>query len=323
MTLQLLKYAKTSRITPIISDNTKPSISMGSGSYMTEDELERYIFNLIPQLNSCRKLHEQFYPYYTFTAARRFLFFLDSRKTKRLNIKKLAHSSIMEEFLFLERITQYERDLTPESFSSQINNNWFSCHNALRIYNDFIQLDKDQNGMLSKDEFSLYSGSDGVQLTQTAINRIFEENITYGTGSVDTEGPEMDYKTFLDYVLAIENKSSQESLQYFWRVLDIDKTGRLSKEIITYFYRDIHDVLKSSNYDAPAVSNVIVEVFDILACNDHRGPTFQDLVKSGQGHTVISMLLDVNGFWSYDNRENLIQNSASSDEVVEQDGDVF
>jgi hypothetical protein len=34
----------------------------------------------------------------------------------------------------------------------------------------------------------------------------------------------------------------------------------------------------------------------------HRGPTFQDLVNSDQGHTVISMLLDVNGFWQYDNR---------------------
>ena len=284
---------------------------------MTEDELERYLFNLIPQLNSCRKLHEQFYPYYTFTAARRFLFFLDPRRTRRLNIKKLAHSSIMEEFLFLERITQYERDLTPDAFSSQINNNWFSCHNALRVYNDFIQLDKDQNGMLSKEEFSFFSGKDGVQLTQAAVNRIFEENITYGTGAVSTDGPEMDYKTFLDYVLAIENRSSQESLQYFWRVLDIDRTGRLSKEVISYFYRDIYDVLKSSNYDAPSVNNVIVEVFDILACNDSRGPTFQDMIKSGQGHTVVSMLLDVNGFWSYDNRENLIQQSNPPEEPFE------
>ena len=32
-----------------------------------------------------------------------------------------------------------------------------------------------------------------------------------------------------------------------------------------------------------------------------RGPSFQDLVDSDQGHTVISMLLDVNGFWQYDN----------------------
>ena len=281
---------------------------------MTEDELERYLFNLIPQLNSCRKLHEQFYPYYTFTAARRFLFFLDPRRTRRLNIKKLAHSSIMEEFLFLERITQYERDLAPDAFSSQINSNWFSCHNALRVYNDFIQLDKDQNGMLSKEEFSFFSGKDGVQLTQTAVNRLFEENITYGQGSANSDGPEMDYKTFLDYVLAIENRTSQESLQYFWRVLDVDRTGRLSKETISYFYRDIHDVLKSSNYDAPAVNNVIVEVFDILACNDSRGPTFQDMVKSAQGHTVVSMLLDVNGFWSYDNRENLIQQPSQPEE---------
>ena len=31
-----------------------------------------------------------------------------------------------------------------------------------------------------------------------------------------------------------------------------------------------------------------------------------DLVNSDQGHTVISMLLDVNGFWQYDNRSGEI-----------------
>ena len=31
-----------------------------------------------------------------------------------------------------------------------------------------------------------------------------------------------------------------------------------------------------------------------------------DLVNSDQGHTVISMLLDVTGFWQYDNRSGQI-----------------
>lgn len=29
-------------------------------------------------------------------------------------------------------------------------------------------------------------------------------------------------------------------------------------------------------------------------------------VNSKQGHTVITMLLDVNGFWRYDNRESIL-----------------
>jgi serine/threonine-protein phosphatase 2A regulatory subunit B'' len=43
--------------------------------------------------------------------------------------------------------------------------------------------------------------------------------------------------------------------------------------------------------------------------------TLADLISSKCGHTVISILIDVNGFWKYDNRENLMHTeSTESDE---------
>jgi hypothetical protein len=160
--------------------------------------------------------------------------------------------------------------------------------------------------MLSQEELLQFSGLPGeaLQLTQTAVRRLFEEYITY-------RPMEMDYRTFLDLILALENKMTIESMSYFFRILDIDKCGRLTPESIMYFYKDVCETLKKTNYEAPTPANMVVEVFDILACNDSRGPTFQELANSGQGHTVISMLLDVNGFWMYDNRESLMQQNAS------------
>jgi len=276
--------------------------------FLSEQELERYLFDLIPDMPSCSSLHPSFYPYFVFTCCRRFFFFLDSRRTRRISIKKLAHSTVMEELLFLRRISQFEHDMDLAQFNAQISANWFSGANALRIYSLFIDLDKDQNGMLSVDELLAFTGSpvkESVQLTRLALERIFQENVTY-------QPMEMDYKLFLDLVLALENKQSVESLAYFWRILDLDKTGRLSPSNITYFYTDVYESLRASSYDAPLPANVVVEVFDILACNDPRGPTFADLVKSGQGHVVVSMLIDVTGFWTYDNRESLMQQPTSN-----------
>lgn len=34
--------------------------------------------------------------------------------------------------------------------------------------------------------------------------------------------------------------------------------------------------------------------------------TLQDLVTSGQGDTVTSILIDLNGFWTYENREVVV-----------------
>lgn len=36
--------------------------------------------------------------------------------------------------------------------------NWFSAPSALRIYGQYLNLDKDHNGMLSKEELSRYHG---------------------------------------------------------------------------------------------------------------------------------------------------------------------
>lgn len=40
--------------------------------------------------------------------------------------------------------------------------------------------------------------------------------------------------------------------------------------------------------------------------------TLQDLVNSCQGDTVVSILIDLNGFWAYENREVLVANDSDS-----------
>ena len=40
--------------------------------------------------------------------------------------------------------------------------------------------------------------------------------------------------------------------------------------------------------------------------------SLNDLITSGQGETVVSILTDLNGFWTYENRENLVSSSSSS-----------
>jgi hypothetical protein len=182
--------------------------------FLNERELERFILDRIPEIGACAELPESFFPYYVFTASRRFLFFLDSRRTRRINIKKLAHSAVMEELLFLQRISQSPDQMESPQVATQVAANWFSGINALRVFSLYVDLDKDQNGMLSQDELLAFTGpvsNDQVQLTRTAVRRIFEENITY-------QPLEMDYKAFLDLYLALQYRATTESMSYFWRV---------------------------------------------------------------------------------------------------------
>lgn len=276
------------------------SYSRNKKGYITEDELEKYIFNIIPDIGNSLNLHESFYPFYVVSSCRRFYFFLDCSRSKYISVKTLAHSSIFEDLLIMIRMNQYIQ-CGADNDSSTMSNNWFSSYKSQKIYSDFMQLDKDRNGMLSQDEFSQYNGAQTspIQLTMITIARLYEESITYNGVR------EMDYRTFLDFILAIENKTSVESMRYFWRIIDIEGTGQLTGKVIEYFYNEIYDTLRTNGYDAPPVGHVISEIYDILGCSYNSVPTFNTLVRSKQGFTVLSMLLDVYAFYQYDNRESL------------------
>ncbi len=50
------------------------------------------------------------------------------------------------------------------------------------------------------------------------------------------------------------------------------------------------------------------EIFDMVHPKDPLRITLQDLIDCGNGDTVVSILIDLNGFWTYENREVSIVN---------------
>lgn len=267
--------------------------SHGDG-YLREQDMENYIYELIPTLEALEDLQENFYPFYVFTAVRKFFFFLDARRMGRIALRELITSPILHELLHLQNAPQDE----------DIDFNWFSAHNTLRVYSQYLELDIDHNGMLNRSEIQGYgTGS----LTSAFIDRVFEECLTY-------DG-EIDYKAFLDFVLAMETKKSPQSLAYFFRLLDVRKQTYLDRFSIRFFFSEIVQRLRELDgggvdADVVRVDDVCDEIFDMCNPKDPSRITLADLVRSGVGDTIVTMLTDLSGFWAYDNREHLIAEEA-------------
>ena len=117
----------------------------------------------------------------------------------------------------------------------------------------------------------------------------------------------MDFKTFLDLVIALETLDTKQSLQYFFRILDITHCGKITPMSISYFYTDIQKGLQEGGWDAPILEDIRGEIYDMAGVNEADGITFADILKCGHGRTICTMLLDITGFWQYDNRESLLQ----------------
>lgn len=265
--------------------------ALGCG-YLREKDMENFIFEMIPTLPQLNTLQEEFYPFYVFTAVRKFFFFLDPKRTGRVRIRDLLSSQILPELYELRQ---------EQPLGTDAENNWFSMQSALKVYGAYLFLDVDQNGMLSRGELGRFGSG---MLTDVFIDRVFEEYQTYR--DADTSEREMDYKTFLDFVLAMENKSTPQAIQYFWKLLDIHHTGCIDGFVINYFFRAIVKFLQSKGPDIASVDDVKDEIFDMVKSRTPGVITLEDLIRCRQGGTVLSMLFDATAFWLYDNRESLM-----------------
>ncbi|KAL0287028.1 UNVERIFIED_CONTAM: putative serine/threonine-protein phosphatase 2A regulatory subunit B'' subunit TON2 [Sesamum radiatum] len=188
--------------------------------------------------------------------------------------------------------------------------NWFSLTSAQRICDMFLALDKDMNGTLSKPELRDYA--DGT-LTDIFIERVFDEHVRRGK-SGGGNAREMDFESFLDFVLALENKDTPEGLTYLFRCLDLHGRGFLTTADIHTLFRDVHQKwIEGGNYEL-CIEDVRDEIWDMVKPADPLTITLADLLACKQGGTVASMLIDVRGFWAHDNRENLLQEEEEPEE---------
>ncbi|XP_019624091.1 PREDICTED: serine/threonine-protein phosphatase 2A regulatory subunit B'' subunit gamma-like isoform X1 [Branchiostoma belcheri] len=261
--------------------------------YLKEADLENYILELIPTLPQLDGLEKSFYSFYVCTAVRKFFFFLDPLRTGRIKIQDILACSFLDDLLELR-----DEDLSKEMQES----NWFSAPSALRVYGQYLNLDKDHNGMLSKEELSRYGTG---TLTPVFLNRVFQECLTY-------DG-EMDYKTYLDFVLAMENRKEPQALQYIFRLLDIQNRNYLNIFALNTFFRAIQEQMKIHGQEPVSFEDVKDEIFDMVKPADPLKITLQDLINSSQGETVTNILIDLNGFWTYENREVLVQENPVDD----------
>ena len=256
--------------------------SAGYG-YLKEKDLENFIFELIPSFPQIANLQENFYPFYVITAVRKFFFFLDPKRTGKILIKDILTSPILAEFYELR-----QESWSPEEAAQ----NWFSMQSSLKVYDQYLKLDLDRNGMLRKMELLRYPGG----LTNIFVDRVFEEYQTF-------EG-EMDYKTFLDFVLAMENKKSTASLQYFWRIIDVYKKNAIDTFVVNMFLRAIIKKLENKERFGFKVDDVKDEIWDMAKPKVPYAITYEDLLACGQGDIIVGMLVDARAFYEYDQRES-------------------
>ena len=249
--------------------------------FLIDKDLENYIKKVIINFPFYSEISEEIKEYYLLVAQRKFFFFLDPKRTGKIFINDIVTSTVLSELLELEKATS----------KKEMEYNWFSLYNFSRIYRKYVLLDKDKNGLLNKKELIKYSPG----LTSIFIDRIFEEYQKYEDA--------IDFKQFIDFVLAMENKREPASIQYIWRALDVYHKNKIDTFIINMFFKGVIKKLLNRNKGEYRIDDIKDELWDMIGPKNPHYITLEDVLNSKYSDTVISLLIDAKAFYQHDQKE--------------------
>jgi serine/threonine-protein phosphatase 2A regulatory subunit B'' len=257
--------------------------------FLTDKELESFIKEEIKQFYFYDEISEDIREYYLLVAQRKFFFFLDSKRTGRIYIKDMITSPIFTEFMEMKEKRENVNAL------GEVIHNWFSITNFWRIYKKYIDLDKDKNGMLNKEELLRFNPG----ITMIFIERIFEEYQKYENA--------IDFKQFIDFVLSLENRKHPASIQYIWRAIDVYHKNAVDTFVINMFYRQVVKKLANRGKGEYKIDDIKDEIWDMIKPKNNNYITLQDILSSPYSDTVLSLLIDAKAFYLHDQKENPVK----------------
>ncbi|KAK7196493.1 hypothetical protein NESM_000586800 [Novymonas esmeraldas] len=350
-----------------------PSASSPLSNALTQEDIEVFISDLIPNLRLVRDMPPWMLPYYLCHASRKFMFMCDTRGVGAIPIDAFMKNEVFSELLRMFESDAQDAIITfpegcvvevPATFASPSADaddtvpalvvsyegdgnglsdvyqmqlldggvrvqvareqlywstasmdyvaaellsmdNWFSLALMSRIYEHFTALDVDGDGVLTREELSHYSND---SFTQLSIQRVFECHVNHsGTRHI------MDYKTYLNFVIATEHAATRPAMRYIWALLDLDGTRTHIKIAALHcFCKEIAcDLLANGLMVDISATSILSEIVDMINPAWHEWVTFEDIERSGQQATVLPVLLSYRNFYAYDCRE---QTAASAND---------
>ncbi|VDN50791.1 unnamed protein product [Dracunculus medinensis] len=112
----------------------------------------------------------------------------------------------------------------------------------------------------------------------TVISRIFTGAVI--RNSINKEITTLKYSDFIYFILAEVDKNHPTSIEYWFRVMDLDGDGRLSMDELQYFYNGILEKLIKAQVEVMSFCDVICLLIDIIKPQSEIYITLGDIKKS-------------------------------------------
>ncbi|KAG5567391.1 hypothetical protein RHGRI_002816 [Rhododendron griersonianum] len=174
---------------------------------------------------------------------------------------------------------------------------YFSYEHFYVIYCIFWELDTDHDFLIDKENLIRYGNH---ALTYRIIGRIFSQVPRNFSSNIEGK---MAYDDFVYFVLAEEDKSSEPSLEYWFKCIDLDGNGVITVNEMQYFYEEQFHRIECMSQEPILFEDILCQIVDMIKPEREDYITLRDFKGCKLSGHIFNILFNLNKFMAFETRD--------------------
>ncbi|KAJ7568956.1 hypothetical protein O6H91_01G054500 [Diphasiastrum complanatum] len=256
-------------------------------TYLTQDDFRPILRELLMTHRGLEFLHDtpEFQERYAETVIYRIFYHVNRSGNGRLQLRELKRSNLIAA---LQQVDE-EEDINKVL-------KYFSYEHFYVIYCKFWELDSDHDFFIDKDDLIRYGNH---ALTYRIVERIFSQVPRKFTSTVEGK---MGYEDFVWFILSEEDKSSEPSLEYWFKCVDLDCDGVITPNEMQYFYEEQLHRMECMAQEPVLFEDIVCQMADMI-CPKQGQVKLHDLKRCKLSGNFFNILFNLNKFVAFETRD--------------------
>lgn len=256
--------------------------------YLRQDDFKPILQELLathPGLEFLQSTPE-FQERYAETVIYRIFYYVNRSGNGRLALRELKRGDLITVMLHADEEEDINKVLR-----------YFSYEHFYVIYCKFWELDGDRDFLIDKENLIKYGNH---ALTYRIVDRIFSQISRKFTSKVEGK---MGYEDFVYFILSEEDKSSEISLEYWFKCIDLDGNGLLTRNEMQFFYEEQLHRMECMAQEPVRFEDILCQIIDMIGPEDDSYLTLNDLKGKKLAGSVFNILFNLNKFMAFETRD--------------------
>lgn len=228
----------------------------------------------------------EFQERYAETVIYRIFYYMNRSGNGRLTLRELKRGNLIAAMQHAEEEEDINKVLR-----------YFSYEHFYVIYCKFWELDTDHDFLIDKENLVRYGNH---ALTYRIVDRIFSQIPRKFTSGVEGK---MGYEDFVYFMLSEEDKSSEPSLEYWFKCIDLDGNGVITSNEMQFFYEEQVHRMECMAQEPVLFEDILCQIIDMIAPEREDYITLRDLKGSKLSGNVFNILFNLNKFMAFETRD--------------------